>query len=289
MVYDSSMTTTRVSAVCAFVLAATATACVPFTVERWEREPIPPAGTVDTKLADGPVFHLDRVRLHSTYLDDARFFLALVPNGPEPIEAVVILNHGFGDRPEALLKHMPIERVYADLLRQRAVSRAVLILPDIQITMAYRRAHEHKPINLVTQFVVEEVAPLAARKYGVALLERDRWSIGGFSFGGHVALDAANRFSGRFGSAVVVSSFFEPFWKFWPDPAQPRPRLLLACGSSDRFYRQMTDLHGLFTSSGLSHEWVTGPGGHTWEYWSSVLERMLRFQIGRTPGGPTPR
>ena len=31
---------------------------------------------------------------------------------------------------------------------------------------------------------------------------------------------------------------------------------------------------------GIPHEWRTASGGHTWKYWSSVLEPMFKFTLG---------
>jgi S-formylglutathione hydrolase FrmB len=60
----------------------------------------------------------------------------------------------------------------------------------------------------------------------------------------------------------------------------PAPRLFLACGTNDGFFRQMLALHETFNQLGILNQWSTGPGGHTWEYWSSVLPQMLRFHLG---------
>ncbi len=41
----------------------------------------------------------------------------------------------------------------------------------------------------------------------------------------------------------------------------------------------MTTLHGLLERRSIGHRWLVGPGGHTWEYWSSVLESMPEFHL----------
>jgi len=45
----------------------------------------------------------------------------------------------------------------------------------------------------------------------------------------------------------------------------------------------MRGLHEKLMQLGIPHEWSTGPGGHTWKYWSSVLPSMLRFELGNEP------
>ena len=114
-----------------------------------------------------------------------------------------------------------------------------------------------------------------------------------------MALDVARRYSGRFGGASVFSSFYDEDWTFWPaEPPPPGrldsrgrgkqtivapgpvPRLMLGCGTEDHFFASMVELHELLTARGIAHEWLTAPGGHTWAYWSSVLEPMLLFHLG---------
>jgi S-formylglutathione hydrolase FrmB len=46
----------------------------------------------------------------------------------------------------------------------------------------------------------------------------------------------------------------------------------------------MRGLHEKLTELGIPHEWSTGPGGHTWKYWASVLPRMLRFHLANQHG-----
>jgi S-formylglutathione hydrolase FrmB len=41
----------------------------------------------------------------------------------------------------------------------------------------------------------------------------------------------------------------------------------------------MRELHEKLTELGIPHEWSTGPGAHTWKYWSSVLPLMFRFHL----------
>ena len=145
--------------------------------------------------------------------------------------------------------------------------------------------------------VAEEVAGTASRLYAIPL-ERRRWAIGGFSFGGYLSLDIGRRYPGRFSSVSVVSGFADREWSYWPSQAPPpgpldsqgrgkqtivvpgpAPRLFLAVGSDDRLFDTMVGMHQKLTELGIPHAWSTGPGGHTWKYWSSVLPAMLRFHL----------
>jgi enterochelin esterase-like enzyme len=267
----------------------------------WEMVPLPPNGIGQSRIADGPDIHIDRVRFHSARMGDDRYFLVMVPNGPEPVTHLVVINHGWLDRPEYLLEHLAIDRVYSDLLRRHAVARAIVVLPDLRIASRFGGARPRPSMSAVVAYVAEEVAGLAARGYGIAA-DRRRWSVSGFSFGGSVALDVGRIYGAQFGGVGVVSGFSDPAWTLWPVPAAsevaggaplspslvgPPPRLLLACGTSDRFFKDMQALHRRFESAGIRHEWLTANGGHTWEYWATVVEPLLRFHLGPDTRGGT--
>jgi enterochelin esterase-like enzyme len=282
----------------ALLLTALAVGCSWPKRERWELAPLPPDGVELTRLVTGPPLHLDRIRFHSAEVGEPRFFLALVPAGVDRVEDVLIFNHGWWDRPEDLLRELKIDQVHARLLAARKTRPAILVLPDIRFSNDHRRNAERYPFNQTLELIATEVSGLVSQRYGVAP-DRNHWSIGGFSFGGYVALDVARRFSSRFGSASVFSAFHDKEWTFWPAEPPPAgkldsrgrgkqtivapgpvPRLLLGCGTDDRLYTSMVELHELLTARGIGHEWRTAPGGHTWEYWSSVLEPMLLFHLG---------
>jgi enterochelin esterase-like enzyme len=282
----------------ALLLAAATLSCTWPKREPWELAPLPPGGVESTRLSTAPPIVVDRVRFHSSETDEPRFFLALVPEAVPQVEDVLIFNHGWWDRPEDLLRELKIGQTYARLLAARRVRPAIIVLPDIRFSNYYRRNSELFPFNQSLELVATEVSGLVSKLYGVAPA-RDHWSIGGFSFGGYVALDVARRYAGRFGSASVFSSFHDKDWTFWPaEPPPPGkldsrgrgkqtivapgpvPRLMLGCGTEDRLYPNMVELHELLAARGIAHGWVTGPGGHTWAYWSSVLEPMLLFHLG---------
>jgi enterochelin esterase-like enzyme len=266
--------------------------------EPWELAPLPSSGVESTRLVTGPPLHIDRVRFHSTGTNETRFFLALVPTDADPIRDVFIFNHGWWDRPEDLLRELKIGQVYARMLTARQVRPAIIVLPDIRFSNYFRRNSELFPFNQTLELLATEVADLVSSRYGIPP-DRDHWSIGGFSFGGYVALDVARRYSGRFGRVSVWSSFYDRDWTFWPaEPPPPGrldsrgrgkqtivapgpvPKVMLGCGTEDRLFANMVQLHELLAKQGVAHEWLTAPGGHTWAYWSSVLERILLFHLG---------
>lgn len=282
------------------VLAASFGALIPGcpspTTQSWERAPLPAGGIEVTTLTTGPQFSIERVRFHSAEVDEPRFFIAIVPGGGAARD-VLILNHGWSDRPEDLVRHLKVDAVYGEMLAAKQVKPAIIVMPDIRFSNFYRRNAQMFPFNQSLVLVAEETSAIVSKRYDIPR-ERERWNIGGFSFGGYVALDVVRRYGGWFGRATIVSGFYDEDWTFWPavEPppgrldgrgrgkhsivvAGPKPQLLLACGTEDRFFRRMTRLHELFTAQGIDHDWTTSRGGHTWKYWSTTLRPLLRFHL----------
>jgi enterochelin esterase-like enzyme len=288
----------------ALLLAASAFGCRSLTREPWETAPLPPAGVEVTRLQSGPVLNIDRVRFWFAEMQEPRFFLALVPSGFSTVTRVLVLNHGWADRPEDLLRELRVAEVYTAMLSAGEVEPAIIVLPDIRFPDSYRRDADKYPFGQFLPLVAEDVAGHVAKTYGVPP-DSARWGVAGFSFGGLVALDIVRRYSGRFGSASVVSTFFDEDWTFWPAAAPPPgrldsrgrgkqtvvapgpvPRLFLACGTEDRMYEAMVNLHERLTVERIAHDWQPAPGGHTWPYWSSVLKPIFAFHLGTGAGRP---
>ena len=281
----------------AFMMAALVT-CASRKKEAWEVRPLEDEKLEVVHLKDVSGLRLDRLRFKSRELNEPRFCLVLIPPGVELPKRVLIINHGWFDRPEDLLGHLHLDQVYAQLLNEGVVKPALLVLPDIRFDDSFRKHSTSFPFAQYLSLVAEEVYENVSKQYNVPS-GKDNWGVAGFSFGGYVSLDVGRRYAGRFGRIGVISSFYDKDWLFWPTkkPVEnsvdskgrgkqtiivpgPIPDILLACGTNDRFFNAMTDLHNKFDESGISHTWSTARGGHTWKYWHSVLAEMLKFQLG---------
>ena len=272
-------------------------ACWRMHKEPFEKAPLAPDQIEVVRLSERTNLVVERIRFWSNEMNESRFFLALVPKTQGAPSEVFILNHGWSDRPEYLLRYLKVDQVYDEMLGRGEVRPAILILPDVRFNSFYRQNSNRFPYPNYLSLVAEEVAGTASRHYAIPF-ERQRWAIGGFSFGGYLSLDVGRRYAGRFSSVSVVSGFADEQWSFWPSQPPlpgpldsqgrgkhtivapgPVPRLFLACGSDDRLFVAMRDLHQKLTELGIPHVWSTGPGGHTWKYWSSVLPLMLKFHL----------
>jgi enterochelin esterase-like enzyme len=273
--------------------------------EPFEKVPLVPGQIEVTRLSERANLVVDRIRFWSNEMNEPRFFLALVPKtAPKSKVApseVLILNHGWRDRPEDLLKYLKVDQVYDEMLSRGDLRPAIVVLPDVRFDSFYDEFSDHFPYHNYLTLVAEEVAGTVSHHYGVPF-ERERWAIGGFSFGGYLSMDVGRRYPGRFASVSVISGLVDQDWSFWPAQPPPPgpldsrgrgkhtivepgpvPRLFLACGSDDRLFSMMLGLHQKLTELGIPHEWSTGPGAHTWKYWSSVLPLMFKFHLASEP------
>jgi len=267
-----------------------------FSTEPFEKVPLVSGQVEVARLSESTNLIVERVRFWSNQMTQPRYFLALVPKTPTRSETALILNHGWFDRPEDLVKYLQLDRVYGTLLDRGELRPTILIVPDVRFK-SFRRVRRSIPLPDYLTLVAEEVVGVVSRRYGIPL-ERSRWAIGGFSFGGYMSLDIARRYPGQFASVSVISGLFDSKWTFWAPPPLvsnksegcesnetlvvpgPVPILFLACGTQDWLFTTMRTLHSRLERIGIPSEWVTGRGGHTWQYWASVLDQMLKFHIG---------
>jgi enterochelin esterase-like enzyme len=278
-------------------LLAVLTDCSHLKKEPWETAPLGRDQVEITRVGQQSNLRIERVRFFSVEMNEPRFFLALIPQTQSPPADVFILNHGWFDRPEYLLTYLKVDQVYGELLAQSKVRPAIVILPDVRFPNFYRVHSDRYPFPNYLTLVAEEVAKVVSQQYHIPFA-RDHWAIGGFSFGGYLSLDVARRYSGRFGSVSVVSGMSDAEWTYWPATPPPPghldaqgrgkqtvvvpgpvPRIFLACGTDDHLFGAMQALHDRLTQAGIPHIWTTAPGGHTWQYWSSVLRPMFEFHL----------
>ena len=215
----------------------------------FEKVPLAPGQLETARLSERPNLVVERLRFWSEELNEPRFLLALVPKAPATSPRVFILNHGWFDRPEDLLLHLNVDEVLDNMISAGEVQPAIVVIPDVRFNDSFRRQAWRSPFANYLTLVAEEVAATVSRHYHVPF-DRERWAIGGFSFGGHLSLDVGRRYPGRFGAVAVISGFADSDWSYWPAVAPlpgpldakgrgkhtvvvpgPPPRLFLACGT----------------------------------------------------------
>ncbi len=53
--------------------------------------------------------------------------------------------------------------------------------------------------------------------------------------------------------------------------------IVFDCGTGDFFYGVNTALHEQMLDRNIAHEFISRPGGHTWEYWANAVQYQLLY------------
>ncbi len=210
---------------------------------------------------------------------------------------LVLLLHGVYSSHWAWVRQAGAHRLAARLQAAGALPPCVLAMPSDGLWgdgSGYLAHHEQD----FERWIALEV-PAAVSRAVPAVTPRSPWLIAGLSMGGFGALRLAATFPDRFlaasgHSAITDSAQMRDFIEECLDeviaPAQPRtvlhamlrhrdrlPRLRFDCGTEDALLAANRDLHTKLAEAGIPHVYEEFPGGHTWEYWSTHLERTFRF------------
>ena len=54
-------------------------------------------------------------------------------------------------------------------------------------------------------------------------------------------------------------------------------QLIIDCGVDDFFYKVNENLHQQLLYRNIPHDYITGPGAHTWPYWANAVKYQLLF------------
>lgn len=151
-------------------------------------------------------------------------------------------------------------------------------------------------------YIIRELIPWVDEHYPT-VADRSGRAITGFSMGGHGALYLAFRNQHVFGAAGSMSGAVDirPFYMHWEmaellGPIEQNPErwaaftvtemismlkpgslsLIIDCGTEDFFYEVNEVFHQKLLRHGISHTYITGPGGHDWDYWRGATSLQLQ-------------
>ena len=210
---------------------------------------------------------------------------------------VVILLHGVYGSHWAWALKGGAHRTAARLIESHQIPPMVLAMPSDGLWgdgSGYLRHRERD----FERWIVEDV-PAAAREAVSTVTEQSPLFINGLSMGGFGALRLGGKYPGRFAGAGGHSSMthFDQFTMFVEEPLEtyacPRedrsvleiflknrerlPALRFDCGTEDQLIEFNRELSRELRGAGIAHMYEEFPGGHSWPYWETHLEDMLRF------------
>jgi len=219
------------------------------------------------------------------------------PDGPAGKHyPVLYLLHGAGGDYTDWIKKVPAIRQYADTYG------ILIVCPDGMVTSWYFDS----PVNPAWRYetyVSHELVEWIDAHY-LTIRDRSGRAITGLSMGGHGALFLSFRHQDVFGAAGSMSGGvdFRPFPNNWEiskrlGSLQEFPQrwdsltvvnlvplvkpgaldLIIDCGSDDFFYTVNNALHSRLMAAKIPHDYISRPGGHSWEYWANAVQFQMLF------------
>lgn len=209
---------------------------------------------------------------------------------------VVYLLHGYSGNYKNWIEKVPQLERYADLYD------LIIVTPDGNFGSWYWDSPEVEESKYET-YVGKELVEFIDKEYSTISSRKGR-AITGLSMGGHGALYLAFRHQETFGTAGSLSGGVDigPFPENWEmkkylGTKAENPRrweeysvmyqsnrlipnkqaLIISCGTGDFFYGVNVKLHEKLAYNNIPHTFITGPGGHTWEYWADAVQYQLLF------------
>ena len=208
---------------------------------------------------------------------------------------VVYLLHGYGGDYANWITKVPAIKNLADQ------HQLIIVCPDGNNSW-YLNSSE-KPESQYETYIAKELVKWIDGKYKTIADKKGR-AITGLSMGGHGALYLAFKHQDVFSVAGSMSGGVDlrPFPNNWDlakliGPYATKPAqwdassvinltnlltpnslaLMIQCGTDDFFYKVNTALHEKLAYQNIPHTFVTGPGGHTWQYWGDAIAYQLLF------------
>lgn len=210
---------------------------------------------------------------------------------------VVYLLHGYGDN---YAKGWPGKGKGFESLAD--AHQIIIVCPDGGVGSWYFDSPVDENYRYET-YIVKELVPWVDKNYRTIANSKGR-GITGLSMGGHGALYLAFRNQNIFGVAGSMSGGVDirPFPNNWEiakrlgDYSRYPERweqntvvnmvhlltpnslaLIIDCGTGDFFYEVNCRLHEELLYRNISHDFISRPGGHTWEYWKNAVKYQIMF------------
>ena len=209
---------------------------------------------------------------------------------------VVYLLHGYsGNYSDWVKKAAGFEKLADDY-------NMIIVCPD----GGYGSWYWDSPIDPSFQYetyVATELVNWVDAKYKTIKNKKGR-AITGLSMGGHGALYLAIKHQDVFGAAGSMSGGVDirPFPNNWDMAkrigtyAAQQDRwekntvinmlhlltpgalsIIVDCGTEDFFYKVNENLHQQLLYRNIKHDYITRPGGHSWDYWTNAVKYQLLF------------
>jgi len=210
---------------------------------------------------------------------------------------LVILLHGVYSSHWAWVRQAGAHRLAARLQDHGTLPPCVLAMPSDGLWgdgSGYLRHHAQD----FERWIAFEV-PAAVSQAVPSVTGASPLLIAGLSMGGFGALRIGATYPERFQAMSGLSSITDvsqmrAFVEEWMEDVCPTtasrsvadamlrhrdrlPAIRFDCGTEDSLLQANRDLHARLVEAEIAHTYEEFPGGHTWDYWATHLERTLLF------------
>ncbi|NLJ01775.1 MAG: esterase family protein [Bacteroidales bacterium] len=209
---------------------------------------------------------------------------------------VLYLLHGYSDRYDGWINRVPNIKELSDRYG------IMIVCPD----GAFGSWYFDSPVDSSFQyetFVSRELTAWVDRNYST-VASREGRAVTGLSMGGHGGLYLGFRNQDIFGACGSMSGGVDirPFPNNWdlskrlgkqseyPERWEEHTvmgqlhllvpnalRIIIDCGTGDFFYEVNERLHRELLYRNIPHDYISRPGAHNWEYWSSAVKYQILF------------
>ena len=208
---------------------------------------------------------------------------------------VVYLLHGYGDNEQKWIKEKPALK---DLATEFGL---IIVCPDGKRSWYWDSVKN--PKDKYETFISKDLVSYVDSNYRTLASPKFR-AITGLSMGGHGGLWNGLRHPDVFGACGSMSGGVDirPFPKNWSmaanlgnyennkevweshtvinlvDGLKPgASKIIFDCGVNDFFYKVNEALHAKLLEKKIPHDYISRPGGHSWDYWRNSIEYQLLF------------
>ena len=241
---------------------------------------------------------IDTVETYSASMRKKIKALVIKPdnyNTAKVLPAIYLL-HGLMENYKQLLQNITALADYADKYN------LLIICPDGDPAGWYFDSPQEKAYKYETYISTEIVDYID--KYYKAIKNRKGRAIIGASMGGHGAFYIAFKHQDAFGAAGSISGCVDirPYpntlaiqerlgsYAKYPERWEQNTvinlthlltpnslALIFDCGSEDMFFGINQSLHKKLLDMNIPHDYISRPGGHTWEYMTTALKYQMLF------------
>ena len=215
---------------------------------------------------------------------------------------VLYLLHGSGDDHTGWVQFGQVQHIADRVIAEGKAAPMIIVMPDANEPI---RGYFNIPDGSYAyeDFFFKELIPHIEKTFR-ARSERRYRAISGLSMGGGGTIYYALRHPDMFAAAAPMSATtsawlrtehkateqqLENFRKAYNLEAIfnsaseqqmesfRRIRWYITCGDDDFLYKDNSEMHILFRSKNIPHEYRVKDGGHTWTYWRMELAEALEF------------